>query len=71
MLVPVLIVVAGLVVLGALAALTAARARRFRRARLRLADALAAGVRAIPALRRAADARASGGATEPRAPVAR
>ena len=71
MLVPVLIVVVGLVVLGGLAALTAARARRFGRARTRLAGALAAGVRAVPALRRPAVARGAGRATEPPAPVAR
>jgi hypothetical protein len=70
-LVPVLIVVVGLVVLGVLAALTSARARRFGRARARLADALAAGVRAIPALRRPAGARGPGGASEPDVPVAR
>jgi hypothetical protein len=54
-----------------LAALTSARARRFGRARARLADALAAGVRAIPALRRPAGARGPGGASEPDVPVAR
>jgi hypothetical protein len=70
-LVAVLVVVVGLVVLAVVAARTATRARRFGRARERFVAALAAGVRAVPALRRPVNARRTAGGSEPDAPVAR
>ncbi len=70
-LVAVLMVVVGLVVLGAVAAWAAARARRFGRARARLAGAVAAGLAALPAVHRPVNAAGTADATEPDAPLAR